>query len=70
MPSLGDTILFIVERRPGISDDDLAEAIHGERKQQLVNGECNYLVRCGKLERRQNGPRIGNFLAARTAPSN
>jgi hypothetical protein len=69
MLSLGDTILFIVERRPGLSDDDLAEAIYGRREQQLVNSECRYLETCGRIERRQNGPRIGNFPKS-AAPSN
>lgn len=69
MQGLGGTILFIVERRPGIDDDELAFAIYGERKQQRVNGECRYLVECGRLVRRQNGTRIGNYLPD-AAPSN
>lgn len=69
MQGLGGTIQFIVERRPGISDDDLAEAIYGRRQQQLVNSECRYLAECGRIERRQNGQRIGNFPKG-TAPSN
>jgi len=68
--SLGEAILFIIERRPGIDDDELAFAIYGRRQQQLVNSECRYLVVCGRLERRQNGPRIGNFLASGSPPSN
>lgn len=51
MQNLGQTIIAIMSRRPGISDTELAFAIHGRNVQRLVNGECRYLVRAGKLVR-------------------
>jgi hypothetical protein len=62
MQTLAETILAIVGRRPGISEADLAFAIYGRREQQLVNGECRYLVQQRRLERRR-GPTgvFGNF---------
>jgi len=65
MTSPGATILFIVERRPGLSDDDLAEAIYGRHEQQLVNAESLHLANHGEIERRQNGARIGHFPVTR-----
>ena len=61
MQTLADTILAIVSRRAGISDVELASAIHGRPIQQLVNGECRMLARQGRLDRRP-GPMgiIGN----------
>jgi len=52
MHTLSDTILFIVSRRPGVTDVDLSLAIYGRPVQQLVNGDCRYLDGLGKLERR------------------
>jgi hypothetical protein len=52
MPILADAILVIIEKRPMISARELAEAIYGGRAyQQLVNGECLYLMNWGKIER-------------------
>lgn len=61
--TLRQTIQFIVERRAGISDCDLASAIYGERIQQHVNGECRHLENLGKLVRCKRPDGItGNYL--------
>ena len=66
MTSLANRILTAVEGHQGISTADLSVITHGVRKQQLVNGECNYLVRAGKLIRRvRSDGIIGNFLPIR-----
>ncbi|MCY1309058.1 hypothetical protein D9M68_354210 [compost metagenome] len=62
MQSLGQTIRFIIERRPGLSDCELAFAIYGKRTQQLVNGECRQLESCGTLTRRKRlDGLVGNY---------
>lgn len=62
MQSLGQTIRFIIERRPGLSDCELAFAIYGKRTQQLVNGECRQLQSSGTLTRRKRlDGLVGNF---------
>ncbi|MER8505058.1 MULTISPECIES: hypothetical protein [unclassified Mesorhizobium] len=67
MTSLANTIEFIAGRRAGLSDCEIAEAIYGERTQQLVNGECRYLERAGKLERRPRADGIiGNYLPSQS----
>lgn len=61
--SLAQIILFIVERRAGASDCDLAFGIYGEHTQQLVNGICRHLANIGKLVRRKRPDGIiGNYL--------
>ncbi|MBZ9674506.1 hypothetical protein [Mesorhizobium sp. ES1-1] len=68
MTSLGNTIEFIIERRAGLSDSELAEAIYGESIQQHVNGECRYLESGGKLVRRHREDGIiGNYLPSLTS---
>lgn len=66
MNSVASRILTAVERSPGISTADLSVVTHGVRRQQLVNEECRYLERAGKLIRRkrQDGV-IGNYLPLR-----
>lgn len=61
--SLGKAIQFIVDRRAGVSDCDLAFAIYGKPIQQIVNGECRHLASTGKLVRRKRPDGIiGNYL--------
>jgi len=63
MQTLSETILAIVSRRAGISDSDLAFAIHGRSEPELVDAECRLLAAANQLERRarQDGV-IGNYL--------
>ncbi len=66
--TLGQTIAFVVKRRPGISDRDLAHAIYGKRSQPLVNGECRHLRNHGQLIRRERSDGIiGNYLPTQTS---
>jgi hypothetical protein len=57
-----DVVLTIVGYRPGITDDQLAFAIFGRRRGELVGLECNHLVELGELERRwRKDGLIGNY---------
>ena len=60
MTTLREVIVYIVGRRPGITDRQLTEAIYGsyERHQQ-VNGERRF---CPEIERTQGDPHIGNYI--------
>ncbi len=69
MQFLSETILAIVPRRPGISDPELAFAIYGLRTQQLVNSECNFLTRRGRLVRRVRPDGVIGNYPTETAPS-
>lgn len=60
MTTLKQVILYIVERRPGITDTDLTKAVYGDdRRQQQVNTECRG---CPEMERRQGATHIGNYI--------
>lgn len=60
MTTLRELIVYIVRRRPGITDRQLTEAIYGsnERHQQ-VNAECRY---CSRIQRRQGPVLIENYI--------
>ena len=70
MTTLREVILYIVERRPGITDRQLTEAIYGsDARHQQVNAECRY---CSQIERRQGPSHIGNYIrrfATRPTPT-
>ena len=53
--TLTEVIEWVVRHRPGLSDAELAEALHGRRDQALVSGECRELESRGTLERRKEG---------------
>jgi len=60
-------IVYIVRRRPGITDRQLTEAIYGsDERHQQVNAECR---NCPEIERRQGVTHIGNYIheSVRTA---
>jgi hypothetical protein len=60
MTTLRQVILYIVERRPGITDTDLTKAIYGnDGRHQQVNTECR---NCPEIERRQGATHIGNYI--------
>lgn len=62
-----DIIRALVLKGPGRTERQLARAIYGERGyQQLVNSDCELLVRRGQLERRGVG---GVFDPFRYYPS-
>jgi hypothetical protein len=51
-----DVLIFLVERAPGRTDTELAEAIYGSGAyQQNVNEDCRMLADAGKLARRGRG---------------
>lgn len=56
MPTLSEALTFLIEKGPGRTEQELAEAIFGGRAyQQLVNGDCQLLLRRGAVERRGTG---------------
>ena len=60
MTTLRQVILYIIERRPGITDTDLTKAIYGDDgRHQQVNTECR---NCPEIERRQGATHIGNYI--------
>jgi hypothetical protein len=69
MTTLREIIVYIVRRRPGITDRHLTEAIYGsDERHQQVNTECR---NCREIERRQGAAHIGNYIresAQRTPP--
>ena len=57
MLTLADVLMFLIEKGPGRTEAELAEAIFGDRAyQQRVKGECRLLVDRGRIERRGTGP--------------
>jgi len=67
MTTLREVIVYIVRRRPGITDRQLTEAIYGsDERHQQVNAECR---NCPGIVRRQGETHIRNFIteAARMA---
>lgn len=60
MTTLREVIIYIVERRPGITDRQLTEAIYGsDQRHQSVNAECRV---CSQIERRQGQTHIENYF--------
>lgn len=54
--TLADAIVFLVQKGPGRTEAELAEAIYGKTGyQQQVNQECRLLVGHGKIVRKGNG---------------
>jgi predicted transcriptional regulator len=51
-----DVLEFLIQKGPGRTEMELAQAIHGDKAyQQRVNQDCNMLVNAGKVERRGGG---------------
>lgn len=60
MITLREVIVYIVRRRPGITDRQLTEAIYGsDERHQQVNAECRF---CPEIERRQGVTHIENYI--------
>ena len=56
MPTLGEVLVFLIEKGPGRTEFELAEAIYADRAyQQRVNQDCRLLVDRGQIERRGTG---------------
>ena len=63
MPTLREVIVYIVQRRPGITDRQLTEAIFGsDERHQHVNAECR---NCPEIERRQGATHVENYIRER-----
>jgi hypothetical protein len=59
MTTLREVIVYIVRRRPGITDRQLTEAIYGsDERHPQVNAECRY---CSEIEQRP-GRIIENYI--------
>jgi hypothetical protein len=53
---LSDVLLFLIEKGPGRTEAQLAEAIYaGKAYQQRVNQDCRLLVDRGRITRRGDG---------------
>jgi len=60
MTTLREVIVYIVRRRPGITDRQLTESIYGsDERHQQVNTECRS---CREIERRQGPAHIENHI--------
>ncbi|MGF1619324.1 MAG: MarR family transcriptional regulator [Rhodomicrobiaceae bacterium] len=56
MLTIADVLVFLVQKGPGRTEAELAEAIFADRGyQQRVNQDCNLLVNRGLIERRGEG---------------
>ena len=59
MTTLREVIVYVVRRRPGITDRQLTEAIYGsDKRHQQVNAECRS---CSEIARQQ-GEHIQDFV--------
>ncbi|MGY4608602.1 hypothetical protein ACVW16_007014 [Bradyrhizobium sp. USDA 4474] len=60
MATLREVIVYIVRRRPGITDRQLTEAIYGsDGRHQQVNAECR---NCSEIKRREGAVHIENYI--------
>jgi hypothetical protein len=56
MTTLADVLVFLIEKGPGRSERELAEAIYGRgANQQLVNQDCRMLADRGRVARKGSG---------------
>jgi hypothetical protein len=64
MTTLRQVILYIIERRLGITDRQLTEAIYGsDERHQQVNQKCRSSR--PEINRRQGASHIGNYIGSR-----
>jgi hypothetical protein len=54
--TLGDVLKFLIEKGPGRTEAQLAEAIYGRQgRQPYVNQDCRLLLSAGKIRRQGGG---------------
>ena len=54
--TMADVLIFLVEKAPGRTETELAEAIYGlGANQQNVNEDCRMLADAGRIARRGRG---------------
>jgi hypothetical protein len=54
--TMADVLIFLVEKAPGRTETELAEAIYGSGAyQQNVNEDCRMLADAGRIARRGHG---------------
>ena len=54
--TLADVLVFLIEKTPGRTEAQLADAVFGDSGyQQRVNGDCRLLESRGIIERRGSG---------------
>jgi hypothetical protein len=54
--TLGDVLQFLIEKGPGRTESQLAEAIYGRQgRQPYVNQDCRLLLSAGKIRRQGDG---------------
>ena len=65
MPSLGDEIMQLLRRKPGLTDREITDLLRGRSAlQQPINSTCRNLERRGQLRReRRSDNLIGNYAA-------
>lgn len=57
-----DVLKFLIEKGPGRTEQELAEAIFGSTAcQQQVNQDCRMLADRGEVERRQEGGTVAPY---------
>ena len=67
MTTLREVIVYIVQRRPGITDRQLTEAIYGsDERHQQVNSECR---NSAQIERRHGTTHIENYIRMAVRPN-
>ncbi len=56
MTTLGEVLLFLIEKGPGRTEAQLAEAIYGRQgRQPYINQDCRSLLSVGKIRRQGEG---------------
>ena len=58
---LADALQYIIQRGPGRTARELAEAIYGRAEQSLVNQECQRLATMGVIERHGIGGQLDPY---------
>jgi hypothetical protein len=51
MPAACDVILYLINHRPGITEQEVAAALYGKPDQPRVNQDCNLLEGKGLIRR-------------------
>lgn len=68
--SLADVIDFLVNRRPGLSESDIARAVYGEPDYRPeIEQTCNRLVSAGTIDRRPGANGVHTYFTRIAQPT-
>ena len=68
--SLADVIDFLVHRRPGLSESDLARAVYGEPGYHPeIEQTCDRLVSAGSIDRRAGPDGVHTYFTRIAQPT-